>query len=76
MVGRGQVQHIRMPQRLRQYAVGIQGNRLAGDPGGGVNLLNFAVARVLHGVALVPAQKLHQKVIQKVGSRAYQNLVR
>ena len=65
-----------MYQAVRANALAVHGRADAPDTAGGVDLADFAVARFLHGIGFVPAQKLDQQVIQEVRSRADEDVFR
>ena len=70
------MEDIRVLQPLGNHAQFVHGGADTGDPAGGVDFADFAIARLLHGVDFFPAQKLHEKVIQEVCSRANKNVLR
>ena len=70
------MEDIGRPKPLGNHALRIHGSADTADPAGGVDPADFAVARLLHGVDFLPAQKLHEKVIQKVRSRADEDVFR
>ena len=76
MMGGRNVQHVRFFEGFHRYALCVQPGAESGDTAGGVDLADFAVARLLHGVALVPAQKLDQKIVKKVRARADKDVLR
>ena len=48
----------------------------AAHAAGGVDQADLVIARFLHGIDLVPAQKLDQQIIQEIRPRAHQNILR
>ena len=70
------MQHLGLPQPVDPDSIPIQRHRQAGHPGSLVDLPDLPIARILHPVTLVPAQKLNQQIIQKVRARSHQNLIR
>ena len=76
MVGRGEMQHPRISQAVRPDAGCIHGHAQAGYASGGVDLPDFAIARVLYGIDLILTQQLQQQIVQKVRSRAQQDVFR
>ena len=63
VVGGGDVQHPGIAQAVRLYPGFVHGGSKAGNASRGVDAADFPVARVLHGVAKVPAQQLDQKIV-------------
>ena len=58
VVGRGEMQHPRIPQAVRPDAGCVHGDAQAGYASGGVDLPDFSIARVLYGIDLVLTQQL------------------
>ena len=63
-------------QLLGQHPPGIHSRADAGHPSGGVDFVDFSVARLLQGVDHIPPQQLDQKVIQKVRSGTDEDVLR
>ena len=73
---RGNVEHLGGADVSDPQSLVVHGNGAAPDSSGGIDLPDLSVARVLYAVDLVLAQQLHEQVIQKVCSRAYQDVFR
>ena len=70
------MQHLGVSQILRVNTLPIQCQKIAGSTCRLIDLLDLAVAGFFHTVALIPSQKLHQKVIQKVCTGADKDIFR
>ena len=70
------MQHVGAAETLRENAPVVHGGADGLNAPGGVDLPDFPVSRLLHGVDLLPPQQLDQKIVQKVRSRADQDVLR
>ena len=70
------MQHVGAAETLRENAPVVHGGADGLNAPGGVNFPDFPVPRLLHGVDLLPPQQLDQKIVQKVRSRADQDVLR
>ena len=62
----GAVENLGVAQAVRADTKCIHGNADAFHAAGGVDLTDFPVARIFHGIALVPAQKLDEQIVKKI----------
>ena len=62
------MQHLGFLQCIGYDTLAVHRYTDARHTAGGIDLADLAVARLLHGVHLVPTQKLDQQVVQKVGA--------
>ena len=70
------MQHVGAAEALREDAPVVHGGADGLNAPGGVNFPDFSISRLLHGVDLLPPQQLNQKIVQKVRSRADQDVLR
>ena len=70
------MQHIRPLKSGGNHALGIHGGGNGFCPGGLINPADFAVARLLQGVAPVLPQQLGHQIVEKIGACPDDNLGR
>ena len=70
------MQHVGAAETLREDAPVVHGGADGFHAPGGIDFPDFPVARLLHGIDFLPPQELNQKIVQKVRSRADQDVLR
>ena len=70
------MQHVGAAETLRDNAPVVHRGADGLNAPGGIDFPDFPVARLLHGIDFLPPQELNQKIVQKVRSRADQDVLR
>ena len=70
------MQHVGAAEALREDAPVVHGGADSFYAPGGIDFPDFPVAWLLHGIDFLPPQELNQKIVQKVRSRADQDVLR